>query len=242
MTDLPSGVVTFLLTDVVGSTELWERFPQAMDRALVRHDEIVTETVAAEGGTVLKARGEGDSAFCVFARATDAVRAAQRLQLAIGAEVWPAETPLTVRAALHSGEAVERDRDFYGPAVNRAARWSIAPAGGVIVGSTTAALVVDGLPAGCAIVEIGRVRLRGFGADETVYALRGTGLAAAPGPDPTPGARRDTGTTGCVASGGRGARARVRAIDQRRDRVTALHLGAHRRVPRLVAAPQVQGW
>ena len=69
---LPTGVVSFVLTDVVGSTELWEKAPSAMAAALSRHDHLVSEAMAAEGGTLLKARGEGDSTFSVFTRASNA--------------------------------------------------------------------------------------------------------------------------------------------------------------------------
>ena len=79
---LPSGVVSFLLTDIVGSTQLWEQFPEQMVQALERHDEIVGDVVAARQGRVVKQRGEGDSTFSVFARATDAVQAAIELQRA----------------------------------------------------------------------------------------------------------------------------------------------------------------
>ena len=78
--------------------------------------------VEGEGGTVLKSRGEGDSTFSVFTRATDALRAAHRLQVAVRAEVWPASAVIRTRAAVHTGEAVERDGDYFGPAVNRVAR------------------------------------------------------------------------------------------------------------------------
>jgi class 3 adenylate cyclase len=119
---LPSGTVTFVLSDVVGSTRLWHDAPEAMDRAIARHAEIVAACVGAHGGTVLKARGEGDSTFSVFARARDAVRAAHDAQVALGAEAWPEEVTLAVRLAVHTGEAVEQDGDYFGPVVNRAAR------------------------------------------------------------------------------------------------------------------------
>ena len=106
VTDLPSGVVTFLLTDVVGSTELWERSPQAMDQALARHDEIVVDTVAAEGGTSAEGCGARATRRSACSHGPQMrSSAAHRLQSAIGAETWPAETPLTVprHAALGRG-------------------------------------------------------------------------------------------------------------------------------------------
>lgn len=119
---LPSGVVTFVLTDIVGSTRLWESVPAAMETALARHDEILAAAVADHGGVLLKSRGEGDSTFSVFALATDALATAYAAQVALVAARWPSEAPLAVRFAVHTGEAVERDGDFLGPAVNRAAR------------------------------------------------------------------------------------------------------------------------
>ena len=127
MDGLPTGVVSFVLTDVVGSTELWERAPEEMAVALERHDELVRVAVTAEGGVVLRTKGEGDSTFSVFARASDAVRAAYRLQRAMRTERWPAPAVIRVRAAVHTGEAVERDCDYFGPAVNRVARLAALP-------------------------------------------------------------------------------------------------------------------
>ena len=74
--DLPSGTVTFMLTDVEGSTRLWEAHTREMERALARHDRIVADVVAAHGGTLVKHKGEGDSAFGPFTRASDAAAAA----------------------------------------------------------------------------------------------------------------------------------------------------------------------
>jgi len=106
---LPKGTITFLLTDIQGSTRLWEQYPEAMRGALVRHDVLISDSVRRHGGVVIKSRGEGDSIFAVFARAADAVAAAGALQQALLAEPWPAETPLRVRVALHTGEAELRE-------------------------------------------------------------------------------------------------------------------------------------
>ncbi len=111
MADLPTGTVTFLLTDIEGSTALWEQHRDAMRQALVRHDALVERIVAAHQGHIVRPRGEGDSRFAVFARAADAVAAAA-LQQALYAEMWPTPTPLRVRMALHTGEADVRDGDY----------------------------------------------------------------------------------------------------------------------------------
>src|ERR687886_40877 len=106
MADLPTGTVTFLFTDIAGSTALWDQQPEAARVALARHDGLVEQIVVAHDGTVVRPRGEGDSRFAVFARATDAVTAAAALQQALAAEPWPTPTPLQVRMALHTVDNV----------------------------------------------------------------------------------------------------------------------------------------
>src|SRR6516164_4706133 len=95
--DLPAGTVTLLLSDVEGSTKLWEAHVVAMEQALARHDTIISEAVTDQGGTLLKHKGEGDSAFAVFPRATSALAAAIDIQKALGAERWPDGIDLRVR-------------------------------------------------------------------------------------------------------------------------------------------------
>ena len=122
MTELPTGTVTFLFTDIEGSTRLWEQQPEAMRQALARHDALAAALVEQHAGTLVRSRGEGDSLFAVFARASDAIAAATALQQALVAEPWPPATPLRVRVALHTGEADRRDGNYYGSEVNRCAR------------------------------------------------------------------------------------------------------------------------
>ena len=175
---LPSGVVTFLLTDIVGSTETWEAHPAAMDVALRRHDALVAEAVEQGGGVVLKNKGEGDATLSVFRRASDAVSTAARLQHDIQAEAWPDPLALRVRMAVHTGEANERDGDYFGPAVNRAARIrSLALGGHVLLSAASAEVVADRLPDGTTLRPVGRQRLRGMVRQEDVYALEGEGLS-----------------------------------------------------------------
>jgi predicted ATPase/DNA-binding SARP family transcriptional activator/class 3 adenylate cyclase len=174
---LPSGVVTFVLSDVVGSTRLWESAPAAMEAALARHDEVIASAIATHGGVLLKARGEGDSTFSVFVRATDAVRAAHEAQVKLIAEPWPPDARLAVRVAIHTGEAVEHGDDYFGPAVNRVARLrGVADGGQVLLSGVTAPLVADQLPSEVRLVELGAVRLRDLARPETVWALAGEGL------------------------------------------------------------------
>src|SRR5829696_9036158 len=97
MAELPSGTVTFLLTDVEGSTALWEEAPEAMRSALARHDALFDEAVRRHGGVHIRPRGEGDSRFAVFASAPSAVTAAVAIQRAFEAEPWPTPRPIKVR-------------------------------------------------------------------------------------------------------------------------------------------------
>src|SRR4051812_8254709 len=101
MAALPIGTVTFLFTDVEGSTKLWEQHPEQMRAALARHDQVIETLVAQHQGVVVRPRGEGDSRFAVFPRASEAVAAAAAIQQALHQEPWPPETPLRVRMAVH---------------------------------------------------------------------------------------------------------------------------------------------
>jgi len=103
--ELPAGTVTFLLTDIEGSTRLWESEPEAMAVALQRHDRLLAEVIAEHGGLVVISRGEGDSFFAVFPSAVSAVEAAGVCQLRLGREAWPTRSVLRVRMGLHTGEA-----------------------------------------------------------------------------------------------------------------------------------------
>lgn len=168
----PTGTITFLFTDVERSARLWERSPEAMRAALTRHDALAADFVGAHDGLLIKSRGEGDSLFAVFASAPDAVRAACMLQQALAVEAWPAETPLRVRMALHTGEADLRERDYYGVAVNRCARLrSLADGGQILLSSLTRSLVHEALPEGAALVALGTRKLRDLAEPEYVYQL-----------------------------------------------------------------------
>src|SRR5262245_945563 len=103
MAALPSGTVTFLFTDLEGSTRLWEGEPEAMRGALARHDEIVRAAIESHLGHVVKTTGDG--AHAVFGTASDAVAAAVDAQLQLVAELWPLAEPLRVRMGVHTGQA-----------------------------------------------------------------------------------------------------------------------------------------
>ncbi|MEY2420094.1 MAG: hypothetical protein QOI95_161 [Acidimicrobiaceae bacterium] len=171
--DLPTGVVTFLLTDIEGSTARWEDDPDAMADLIAVHDGLIAEAVETGGGRLLKTRGEGDSTFSVFTRATDAVVSA------LGAQRSLRETTgLSVRMAIHTGEAETRDGDYFGRTVNRASRLrSVAHGGQILLSSAAADLVVDALPDDSALVDLGFRELRDLARGEQVFALSHPALA-----------------------------------------------------------------
>src|SRR5690349_23889934 len=118
MSTLPSGTVTFLFTDIEGSTSRWEHQPEAMSIALARHDAILRSAIQRHDGHVVKTMG--DAFHAAFARALDALAAAVDAQRRLGVESWGETGPLRVRMAIHTGAAEERDGDYYGPPLNRA--------------------------------------------------------------------------------------------------------------------------
>jgi class 3 adenylate cyclase len=110
MPDLPFGTITFLFTDIAGSTKLWEHYPDAMRTALTRHDYLLRQAIEANGGAVVKSTGDG--ILAAFATAPDGVTAALALQQSILSEKWQEQTRIRVRAALHVGTAEYRDGDY----------------------------------------------------------------------------------------------------------------------------------
>ena len=111
MPDLPTGTITYLFTDVEGSTPLWQQHPLEMRNVMARHDSLLTSAVEVNGGTVVRPRGEGDSIFAVFLRATDAVSAACAAQQFLLQETWAEGIAINVRMALHTGESELREHD-----------------------------------------------------------------------------------------------------------------------------------
>ena len=153
---LPDGVVTFLFTDVEGSTHMWEESPDLMMKALEQHDHAIDKAVADNNGVSVKPRGEGDSRFVVFQSAHDAVTATAEMQRHLAAVDWVTPTQLRVRASLHTGTADLQLGDYYGSVVNRAARLrAIAHGGQTIMSGATYELVQDRLPEGVTIRDMG---------------------------------------------------------------------------------------
>jgi predicted ATPase/class 3 adenylate cyclase len=170
VSDLPTGTVTFLFTDLEGSTRLWEDRPDDMRVALARHDEILRKNVETHEGAIVKTTGDGLHA--AFATADHALAAAVDAQLALTGEVWPLPQPLRVRMGIHTGAAEEREGDYYGPAVNRAARVAAAAHGGqILVSHATEELGRDTLPPGAVLLDLGEHRLRDLGRPTRVFQL-----------------------------------------------------------------------
>ncbi len=174
-----SGVLTFLMTDIEGSTRLWAEQPAAMRGAMDRHDEIIQATVTQNEGQVIGERGEGDSRFCIFKQATGAVRAAAALQEQFFQAEWPEGIQVRVRAAVHTGEAEDAPGGLYGSAINRCARIRALAAGGqTVISEATRTLVAEGLPERVTLKDLGVHRLRDLQRPERIYQLVIDGLPA----------------------------------------------------------------
>lgn len=168
MTSAPTGTVTFLFTDIEGSTRLWEAHPQEMAEAVELHDQLVRQSVEAHGGHVFSTAG--DSFTTAFHRPAEGLSAAIDAQLALAAQKWPADLSLRVRMALHSGVAAERNGDYFGPALNRAARLlTLASGGQVLLTEAIHGLVKDEPPAEVSFRNRGTHRLRDLSATERVF-------------------------------------------------------------------------
>jgi WD40 repeat protein len=178
---LPTGVVTFLGTDVVASTRLWQEFPDAAPGLLAEHLLVVDRAVERQGGRRIGDVLQGDATISVFHRASDAVRAGVDLQRALtGGRIQ-------VHCAAHTGEAVAVDDSFAGATLSRVARIrDLAEAGQVLISSTTARLIGGELPSDVHLVDLGPHRLAGFDQPETLFAVDAPGLAVPPDPGQPP--------------------------------------------------------
>jgi predicted ATPase/class 3 adenylate cyclase len=171
MADLPTGTVTFLFTDIEGSTKLWEKSPRGMQVALTRHDALLWEAIEGHGGFVFKTVGD---AFCaVFPTALGALESALAAQRTLFSEAWGDEIgALRARMALHTGTTHERDGDYFGPPVNRVARLLSAGHGGqVLLSSSTQELVRDHLPPKTHLRDLGERRLKDLSRPERIFQL-----------------------------------------------------------------------
>jgi predicted ATPase/class 3 adenylate cyclase len=165
---------TFLFTDIEGSTRLWESAPEAMSRALQRHDDLMRTAITQHGGRVFKTAGD---AFCaVFPMATEALTAAIAGQAALQAERWDPDVVIRVRMGLHTEEAEARGGDFFGPALNRVARLLSTAHGEQIVLSRAARTAADPLPAGVALQDLGEYALKDLAEPERIFQVNAPGL------------------------------------------------------------------
>ncbi len=169
---------TFLFTDLENSTPLWENHPALMQELAGRHDTLLREAIERHRGRVVKTTGDGFHA--VFDSVGSALAAALAGQLAISGESWPEATgSLRVRMGLHTGESRERDGDFYGTDVNRAARiMGVGHGGQILISEATAALARRALPEQIALAPLGKHRLRGLSTPEEIFQLTHPDLPA----------------------------------------------------------------
>ncbi|TMH32332.1 MAG: adenylate/guanylate cyclase domain-containing protein, partial [Betaproteobacteria bacterium] len=167
---LTSAITTYLFTDIEGSTRLWEQEPERMRLALARHDAILRAAIEGNKGTVVKMTGDGVHA--TFDDPLDAVNAAAELQQLLANEQATESLSLLVRCGMHAGVDERRDSDFFGRAVNRAARiMSVAHGGQMLLSQAVAVLVRDRLPEGIELRDLGEVRLRDLATLEHIFQI-----------------------------------------------------------------------
>src|SRR4051812_1207354 len=177
MPDLPSGTVTFLFTDIEGSTALWEQDQAAMRPAVNRHFELLDAAIGAHDG--YRFQVIGDAVQAAFAAAPDALAAAVAAQQAIAAEPWSLPAPIQVRMALHVGEATPDSAGDYHqvPALNRLSRLlAVAHGGQIVLSDAARALVGDALPPSVALHDLGEYRLRDLLEPERIWQVLAPGL------------------------------------------------------------------
>ncbi len=173
---LPTGTITFLFTDIEGSTRRWETHRDEMQAAVARHDSIMREVFERHEGYVFKTVGD---AFCIaFRTAPEALAAAVEAQRTLAKEDHSSVEGLHIRMGLHTGPADERDGDYFGPAVNRVARlMSIGHGGQILLSDATRALVHTELPEGTSLSDLGSHRLKDLEHPERVWVITGGGFA-----------------------------------------------------------------
>src|SRR6266571_914895 len=173
MSLLPEGTLTFMLTDLQGSTQAWERQPKAMRSAMARHDAILGSTVRDHAGVPVGAAREGDGVLAVFRTAAAAATCALEIQKNLGRESWPKGLELKVRVALHTGEARLRDNHYFGPALNRCARrLATCRPGQILLTRATESMLASEIRPGAELEDLGLHRLRDLARPEHVFQLR----------------------------------------------------------------------
>jgi class 3 adenylate cyclase/tRNA A-37 threonylcarbamoyl transferase component Bud32 len=177
---LPTGVVTFLATELAGASELWDNHPDTMPGVCDRLDDIMSETVEVHGGRVIKFMGGGETSLSVFPDTGRAALAALAVHDRLGEDPWTGGIEITIRAALHTGESDLRDGEYYGPTAHRAARLCrIAPPTKTVVSEVTAGLLTARPSSAVQVVDLGRHRINmtPSSRSERVYGLGKVGAA-----------------------------------------------------------------
>lgn len=167
---LPTGTVTFLFTDIEGSSKLWEQYPEAMSASLAQHNVLLRRVIEAHGGYIFKLWG--DAVYAAFDTATDALNAAVQAQRELSRRSWGELGQLRVRMALHTGAAEARDRDYFGPTLNRCARLLSAAHGSqILLSAATEELVRDALPKDVSLRSLGLHRLKDLQRPEHIFQV-----------------------------------------------------------------------
>jgi predicted ATPase/class 3 adenylate cyclase/DNA-binding CsgD family transcriptional regulator len=178
--ELPVGTLTFVMTDIEGSTRIWEVSPKVARHALGRHDHIVEEQVKDNHGDIIEFGREGDGILAVFKHATDAVACGVNIERQLQREVWAEGIQIRVRIAIHTGESDLRSGHYVGGALYRCGRLLATAHGGqVLISRPTKELVVDSMPEGITLLDLGEHRLRDFSRLEHVYQLQHADLISA---------------------------------------------------------------
>lgn len=169
---LPTGTVTFVMTDVEGSTSLWEQHADLAGAVIDLHDTVVEAAVDAAGGFLLKAKGEGDSTFSVFDDAAAALAAGVAMHRGLARQSWPRDLAVRIRTAVYTGEAERRDGDYHGVAANRGGRLrGTAHGGQLICSQATEEQARHRLPEGISLRDLGLHRLRDIATAERVFQV-----------------------------------------------------------------------
>ena len=175
MSELPAGTVTFLFSDIEGSTRLMQRLGDDWAEALATHNRLLREAFAAAGGREVDR--QGDAFFAVFPRAREAVAAAVAAQRSLVAEPWPDETELRVRVGVHTGEPSVGDEGYLGLDVVRASRiCALARGGEILVSETTRALLRG--EGSVELEDVGEQTLKDIDEPERLFRVRAEGLPA----------------------------------------------------------------
>lgn len=170
MPQLPTGTVTFLFTDIEGSTRLLEQLGERYAEVLAELRSLIGSAIGERGGQAVDT--QGDASFVAFARAKDALLAAVEAQRTIAAHHWPEGLTPRVRMGLHTGEPFVAELGYVGMDVHRAARMASAAWGGqIIVSQTTRDLVADGLPEGVALRDLGLHGLKDLARPQRLYQV-----------------------------------------------------------------------